>query len=86
VPLDAIKEQKEHELHVSVSSPEAGQSHSTRNANKPFENEAKFKYLGMIVENQRCVHGEVRSILNEGSTSTIQFRVFSLPVYLKRKE
>jgi hypothetical protein len=64
----------------------AGQSHSTKNVNKPFENDAKFKYLGMIVENQRCIHEEVRSILNQGSTCTIQFRVFSLPVYLKRKE
>jgi hypothetical protein len=46
----------------------AGQNHSINIANKSFENDAKFKYLEMMVENQRCIHEEVKSISNQGST------------------
>jgi hypothetical protein len=64
----------------------AGQNHSINIASKSFENDAKFKHLGTLVENLRCIHEEVKSTLNQGSTYMIQFRIFSPPIYLKRKE
>jgi hypothetical protein len=41
-----------------------GQNYYITVANKYFENVMKFKYLGMILTNQNCLHGKIKSRLN----------------------
>jgi hypothetical protein len=45
----------------------AGQSNYIRVANKSFEKEAKFKYVGATLMDQNCIHEEIRSRLNLGN-------------------
>jgi hypothetical protein len=45
------------------SSTEFTEKHNINAATRPFENVAKFKYLGMTVTNQNCIHGEIKSTL-----------------------
>jgi hypothetical protein len=44
----------------------SGQNQNVRRANELFENVAKFKYLGMLT-NQNDIHDEIKSGLNSGN-------------------
>jgi hypothetical protein len=44
-----------------------GQKHSKKIANRSFEDEAKFKYLGTTLTDQNCMHEEIKSRLNSGN-------------------
>jgi hypothetical protein len=45
----------------------AGHSNYIRVANKSFEKVAEFKYLGLALTDQNCIHEEIRSRLNSGN-------------------
>jgi hypothetical protein len=45
----------------------AGQNHSLLTANTPFENLAKFIYLGTTVTNQNCIYKKAKSRLTLGN-------------------
>jgi hypothetical protein len=45
----------------------AGQWPRIKIANRPFQDVAKFKYLGKTLTDQNCVHGEIKSRLNSGN-------------------
>jgi hypothetical protein len=40
---------------------EAGQRQSIKIRNRSFENVAKFKYLGITLTDQNCIHEEIKS-------------------------
>jgi hypothetical protein len=42
----------------------ADEKHSIKIANGPFEDVAKFKYLGNTLTDQNCMHKEIKSRLN----------------------
>jgi hypothetical protein len=45
----------------------SGQNQNIRIANEPFENVAKFKYLGMTLTNQSDIHDEIKSRFISGN-------------------
>jgi hypothetical protein len=45
----------------------AGQKHSIKIANRSFEDEAKFKYLGTTLTVQNFIHEEIKSRVNSGN-------------------
>jgi hypothetical protein len=54
-----------------------GQNFYIKVANKCLEN--VFKYLGMVVTNQNCIHKEIKSRLSLGNAA-MHFRIFCLPI------
>jgi ribosomal protein S2 len=42
----------------------AQQNHKLLNANKSSENVVKFRYVGMTLTNQNCIHEEINNRLN----------------------
>jgi hypothetical protein len=40
-----------------------GQNYNIKLSNKSFENVIEFKYLGMLLTNQNCVHEEIKRTL-----------------------
>jgi hypothetical protein len=49
------------------SSQKRGQKHSIKMANRPFEDVAKFRYLGTTLTDQNCTHEEIKSRQNAGN-------------------
>jgi hypothetical protein len=47
--------------------PKIGQKHSINIANRPFEDVAKFKYLGTTLTDQNCMQEEIKNRLNSGN-------------------
>jgi hypothetical protein len=45
----------------------AEQKHSIKIANRPFEDVAKFNYMGTVLTHQNCMHEETKSRLNLGN-------------------
>jgi hypothetical protein len=45
----------------------AGQNHNIKIGDRPFENVAQFKYLGMTVTNQNLIGEEIKRRLNSGN-------------------
>jgi hypothetical protein len=48
-------------------SQKVGQKRSIKIANRSFEKVAKFKYLGITLTDQNCMHEEIKSRLNSGN-------------------
>jgi hypothetical protein len=52
-------------------------------ANKYIENIAKFKYLGMALTNNSCIHKEIMRILNRDNAYYHSLQKLSLPCLSK---
>jgi hypothetical protein len=53
--------------YMLMSLKKAGQKHSIKIANRPFEGVAKFKYLGTTLTDKNCMQKEIKSRLNSGN-------------------
>jgi hypothetical protein len=61
-----------------------GQNCYIKVADKSFENVAKYKYLGMMLTNQNCIHKEIKRRLNMGNACYHSDQNFCVPIlYLK---
>jgi hypothetical protein len=63
-----------------------GQKHSTKIANRSFEDVAKFRYLETTITDQNCMHREFKSRQNSGNACyhLVQSSFF-LPIFGERK-
>jgi hypothetical protein len=50
-----------------MSRKKAGQKHSIKIANRSFEGEAKFRYLGKTLTHHNCMQEVIKSRLNSGN-------------------
>jgi len=60
----------------------AGEYHNLLITYKCFENVAKFKYLGITVTNQNCIHEDIKDRFNSGNACYryVQSSVFLCPL------
>jgi hypothetical protein len=57
----------------------AGQKQSVKIGNRFFEFVAKFKYLGITIKNQNCIHEAITSRLNSRNACYHSFQSFVIP-------
>jgi hypothetical protein len=55
------------------------QKHSIKIANRSFEDVAEFKYLGITLTNQKCMHEEIKSRLNSKNACYHSVQSSALP-------
>jgi hypothetical protein len=58
---------EETEYMIMFRHPNSGHNRNIRIVNEPFENVAKFIYLGTTLTNQNDIHDEIKSRLNSGN-------------------
>jgi hypothetical protein len=79
-----LEVKKEKTKHVFVSGYQnAGRSHKSLVAKKPFGNVAEFRYLGTTVTYHNCIHKYIKNRLNSGNAATILFSLLSSPLLCK---
>jgi hypothetical protein len=67
----------------------AGQRQSIKIGNRSFESVAKFKYIGITLTDQNCIHEEIKRRLNSGNAcyhsvqSILSSRLLSRSVKVK---
>jgi hypothetical protein len=66
-PVVNVQKTKCRPVFISRHRP-TGQNQYIKVANKSYENLSKFKYSGMTVTAQNCIHPEIMSRLNSGKT------------------
>jgi hypothetical protein len=64
----------------------SGQNHDIKTANEPFENVAKFKYLGMTVTYQNLIQEEIKRRLNLGNACYHSIHKLLSPCLLSKND